>query len=117
MHFRTKLTCSGFGKNTTMTSLSKQSVGLCLISVIQVIYNLVFGMYVSHVFSKTLTLISAMVLHVYANFMGYPEYFEIFKGGQSSDDRVRSNYRLYHLETTIFYIFGAVGCLSCCLVL
>ena len=47
-------------------------------------------MYVSHVFSKTLTLISSIVIHVYANFMGYPEYFEIFKGGQSADDRVRS---------------------------
>lgn len=38
-------------------------------------YNLVFGLYVSHIFSKSSTLISTLVLQVYANFMGYPEYF------------------------------------------
>lgn len=42
---------------------------------IQMGYNLVFGLYVSHIFAKSSTLISSLVLQVYANFMGYPEYF------------------------------------------
>ena len=52
-------------------------------------YNLVFGLYVSHIFAKSSTLISSLVLQVYANFMGYPEYFEVLKGNMH-DDRVRS---------------------------
>ena len=52
-------------------------------------YNLVFGLYVSHIFAKSSTLISSLVLQVYANFMGYPEYFEVLKGNMY-DDRVRS---------------------------
>lgn len=39
---------------------------------IQIGYNLVFGLYVSHIFAKSSTLISSLVLQVYANFMGYP---------------------------------------------
>ena len=42
---------------------------------IQMGYNLVFGLYVSHIFAKSSTLISSLVLQVYGNFMGYPEYF------------------------------------------
>ena len=43
--------------------------------IIQMGYNLVFGLYVSHIFAKSSTLISSLVLQVYGNFMGYPEYF------------------------------------------
>ena len=35
-------------------------------------YNLAFGLYISHIFSRSSTLISSLVLQVYANFMGYP---------------------------------------------
>ena len=57
--------------------------------IIQMGDNLVFGVYVSHIFAKSSTLISSLVLQVYANFMGYPEYFEVLKGNMH-DDRVRS---------------------------
>lgn len=56
---------------------------------IQMGYNLVFGLYISHIFARSSTLISSLVLQVYANFMGYPEYFEVLKGNMH-DDRVRS---------------------------
>ena len=82
---------------------------------IQIGYNLVFGLYISHIFSKTPTLISSLVIQVYANFMGYPEYFEILKGNVH-DDRIRSNLYL-SIESVLFYLFGAAGCLSCCLFL
>lgn len=61
---------------------------------IQVGYNLVFGLYISHIFSRSSTLISTLVLQVYANFMGYPEYFEVLKGNMH-DDRIRSNFSSY----------------------
>lgn len=47
---------------------------------IQVGYNLVFGLYISHIFSKSPALISSLVIQVYANFMGFPDYFEVLKG-------------------------------------
>jgi hypothetical protein len=56
-------------------------------------YNLAFGLYVSHIFSRSSTLISSLVLQVYANFMGYPEYFEVLKGN-IHDDRIRSKFTL-----------------------
>ena len=52
-------------------------------------YNILFGLYVSHMFSKNKDLIASIVIQVYANFMGYPEYFEIFKGN-TYDDRIKS---------------------------
>lgn len=82
---------------------------------IQIGYNLVFGLYISHIFSRSSTLISSLVLQVYANFMGYPEYFEVLKGNMH-DDRIRSNFAIIS-ETALFYLFGVVGCLSCCLFL
>jgi hypothetical protein len=57
--------------------------------VIQAIYNFVFGLYISHIFSRQQALISSLVLQVYANFLGYPEYFEILKGN-IEDERVKS---------------------------
>ena len=42
---------------------------------IQIVYNFVFGLYVSHIFSKSSSLVSSLVIQVYANCMGYPEYF------------------------------------------
>jgi hypothetical protein len=57
---------------------------------IQTIYNSLFGLYISHIFSKNHDLISSIVIQVYANFMGYPEYFEILKGN-TYDDRIKSN--------------------------
>jgi hypothetical protein len=49
-------------------------------SVIQATYNLIFGLYISHIFARQRALISSLALQVYANFLGYPEYFEILKG-------------------------------------
>lgn len=56
---------------------------------IQAVYNFLFGLYISHIFSRQHALISSLVLQVYANFLGYPEYFEILKGN-IQDDRVKS---------------------------
>lgn len=57
---------------------------------IQVVYHFVFGLYISYIFTKSQALISSLVLQVYANFMGYPQYFEILKGNLYND-RIRSN--------------------------
>lgn len=46
-----------------------------IVIVVQAIYNTLFGLYISHIFSKSHTLLSSIVIQVYANFMGYPEYF------------------------------------------
>lgn len=78
-------------------------------------YNFIFGLYISHIFSKSSSLISSFVIQVYANFMGYPEYFEVVKGNLH-DDRVRSN-NVCYIETALFYMCGVLGCLSCCLFL
>lgn len=48
-----------------------------------------FGAYCSHIFVKRRALVSSVVVHIYGNFMGYPEYLEIFKG-HLEDERVRS---------------------------
>ena len=56
---------------------------------IQSVYNLIFGLYISHIFARQQALISSLVLQVYANFLGYPEYFEVLQGNLE-DERVRS---------------------------
>jgi hypothetical protein len=52
-------------------------------------YNIIFGLYVSHIFARSQALISSLTIQTYANFLGFPEYFEILKG-DSADDRVQS---------------------------
>lgn len=64
---------------------------LSLEIVIQVVYNTLFGLYTSHIFTKSHDLISSVVIQVYANFMGFPEYFEILKGN-TYDDRIKSTF-------------------------
>jgi len=71
---------------------SLKSAGISMSKLaIQTIYNSIFGLYISHIFSKNHDLISSIVIQVYANFMGYPEYFEILKGN-TYDDRIKSNF-------------------------
>jgi hypothetical protein len=59
-------------------------------AIIQCVYTAIFGTYCAHIFVKRKALVSSVVVHIYGNFMGYPEYFEIFKG-HLEDERVRSN--------------------------
>ena len=75
---------------------------------IQAVYNLIFGLYISHIFTRQRALISSLVLQVYANFLGYPEYFEILKGNLS-DERVKSTFN--YIVRVCFVLFGGSDCL------
>ena len=60
-----------YGRNFALKTAGNSEKNLA----IQSIYNLIFGLYISHIFSRQKALISSLVLQVYANFLGYPEYF------------------------------------------
>ena len=47
--------------------------------IIQIGYNLIFGLYCSFVFARRKAIVATMIIHGYANFMGYPQYMEIFR--------------------------------------
>jgi hypothetical protein len=72
---------------------------------IQIAYNFVFGLYISHIFTKTPTLISSLVIQVYANFMGYPDYFEVLKGNVVDDVEVRSIFYLMCRNWVILFFW------------
>lgn len=42
--------------------------------IIQICYNLLFGLYCSYVFTRRQAVVATMIIHGYANFMGYPHY-------------------------------------------
>lgn len=83
-------TSLNLARSMALTLASRVQVIFKFIRGIQVVYNTIFGLYTSHIFSKSHELISSIVIQVYANFMGFPEYFEILKGN-TYDDRIKSN--------------------------
>lgn len=50
-----------------------------IISIFQMIYTTVFGLYTGYLYLRTNSVISCFVLHVYCNLMGFPDFVSIVK--------------------------------------